>query len=101
MPDRDSAAVLDRYPDAEVVRWVQEEPVNQGPWPFIGLVLPESCPGWSDQAGLAARDGRPRPRLVEGARGGADAVIAAALDEATKAVYFTDRASRSSPAPRR
>jgi multifunctional 2-oxoglutarate metabolism enzyme len=37
-------AVLDRYPDAEDVRWVQEEPANQGAWPFLGLTLPEKLP---------------------------------------------------------
>ena len=28
-----------KYPNAEVV-WAQDEPANQGPWPFIGLNLP-------------------------------------------------------------
>ncbi|WP_026550999.1 multifunctional oxoglutarate decarboxylase/oxoglutarate dehydrogenase thiamine pyrophosphate-binding subunit/dihydrolipoyllysine-residue succinyltransferase subunit [Arthrobacter sp. Br18] len=31
---------LDTYPNAEVV-WAQDEPANQGPWPFIGLNLPQ------------------------------------------------------------
>ena len=31
---------LSRFPHAELV-WVQEEPANQGPWPFIALNLPE------------------------------------------------------------
>jgi multifunctional 2-oxoglutarate metabolism enzyme len=44
VPDRRLAAVLDRYPNAEDVRWVQEEPGNQGAWPFLGLVLPEKLP---------------------------------------------------------
>lgn len=34
MPVAELNAVLDRYPGAEVV-WVQEEPENQGAWPFI------------------------------------------------------------------
>ncbi|MFB9382374.1 multifunctional oxoglutarate decarboxylase/oxoglutarate dehydrogenase thiamine pyrophosphate-binding subunit/dihydrolipoyllysine-residue succinyltransferase subunit [Pseudonocardia petroleophila] len=42
--DRQLAAVLERYPNAEDVRWVQEEPANQGAWPFLGLVLPEKLP---------------------------------------------------------
>ena len=42
--DRQLASVLDRYPNAEDVRWVQEEPANQGAWPFLGLVLPEKLP---------------------------------------------------------
>ncbi|MBM7463699.1 2-oxoglutarate dehydrogenase E1 component [Microbacterium dextranolyticum] len=29
-------AVIDRYPNAEIV-WVQDEPENQGAWPFIAL----------------------------------------------------------------
>jgi multifunctional 2-oxoglutarate metabolism enzyme len=44
VPDRRLAAVLDRYPNAEDVRWVQEEPANQGAWPFFGLELPEKLP---------------------------------------------------------
>jgi 2-oxoglutarate dehydrogenase E1 component len=37
-------AELDRYPDAHVV-WAQQEPANQGPWPFIALNLPEHLGG--------------------------------------------------------
>jgi len=44
LADRQIAAVLDRYPNAEDVRWVQEEPANQGAWPFLGLLLPEKLP---------------------------------------------------------
>ncbi|MFD1520357.1 multifunctional oxoglutarate decarboxylase/oxoglutarate dehydrogenase thiamine pyrophosphate-binding subunit/dihydrolipoyllysine-residue succinyltransferase subunit [Pseudonocardia yunnanensis] len=44
VPDRQLAAVLDRYPNADDIRWVQEEPANQGAWPFFGLVLPEMLP---------------------------------------------------------
>jgi multifunctional 2-oxoglutarate metabolism enzyme len=32
------------YPDAQVL-WVQEEPANQGPWPFMALNLPAHLPG--------------------------------------------------------
>jgi multifunctional 2-oxoglutarate metabolism enzyme len=32
--------VLGGFPNAELV-WVQEEPANQGPWPFLALALPE------------------------------------------------------------
>jgi 2-oxoglutarate dehydrogenase complex dehydrogenase (E1) component-like enzyme len=38
-------AALDRYPKATDVCWVQEEPANQGAWPFYGLSLPELMPG--------------------------------------------------------
>ncbi len=44
LADRQITAVLDRYPNAEDVRWVQEEPANQGAWPFLGLTLPEKLP---------------------------------------------------------
>jgi 2-oxoglutarate decarboxylase len=36
--------VFDRYPGAADYRWVQEEPANQGAWPFYGLHLPELFP---------------------------------------------------------
>ena len=32
------------YPDAELV-WVQEEPSNQGGWPYVGLLLPQHLDG--------------------------------------------------------
>ena len=44
VPDHQLAAVLERYPNAEDIRWVQEEPANQGAWPFFGLDLPEKLP---------------------------------------------------------
>ncbi|HEX6402695.1 MAG TPA: multifunctional oxoglutarate decarboxylase/oxoglutarate dehydrogenase thiamine pyrophosphate-binding subunit/dihydrolipoyllysine-residue succinyltransferase subunit [Pseudonocardiaceae bacterium] len=44
MPQRRLAAALDRYPNATDVCWVQEEPANQGAWPFYGLSLPELMP---------------------------------------------------------
>ncbi|MDQ4116466.1 MAG: hypothetical protein M3235_12710, partial [Actinomycetota bacterium] len=44
MPDRQIAAVLERYPNAADVRWVQEEPANQGAWPYYGLELPQKLP---------------------------------------------------------
>jgi multifunctional 2-oxoglutarate metabolism enzyme len=44
LPQRRLAAALDRYPSATDVRWVQEEPANQGAWPFYGLALPELMP---------------------------------------------------------
>lgn len=39
------AAVLERYPEAAGdIRWVQEEPANQGSWPYYGLELPQKLP---------------------------------------------------------
>ncbi|WP_460700538.1 multifunctional oxoglutarate decarboxylase/oxoglutarate dehydrogenase thiamine pyrophosphate-binding subunit/dihydrolipoyllysine-residue succinyltransferase subunit [Nocardia thraciensis] len=35
---------LATYPNATDLAWVQEEPANQGAWPFFGLNLPEILP---------------------------------------------------------
>lgn len=32
------------YPNAQDIRFVQDEPANQGPWPFLALNLPELLP---------------------------------------------------------
>jgi 2-oxoglutarate decarboxylase len=43
----DVAGILDAvdpFPSAQLV-WVQEEPANQGPWPFVALNLPEHLGG--------------------------------------------------------
>ncbi|TDU23436.1 multifunctional oxoglutarate decarboxylase/oxoglutarate dehydrogenase thiamine pyrophosphate-binding subunit/dihydrolipoyllysine-residue succinyltransferase subunit [Arthrobacter sp. JUb115] len=37
-PAEQIAAELAKYPNAEVA-WVQDEPANQGPWPFFGLYV--------------------------------------------------------------
>jgi 2-oxoglutarate dehydrogenase E1 component len=39
IPRRTLAESLDRFGDAEVV-WVQDEPANMGPWPFMNQHLP-------------------------------------------------------------
>jgi 2-oxoglutarate decarboxylase len=44
VPDRQLSGVLERYPNAKDIRWVQEEPANQGAWPHMGLELPEKLP---------------------------------------------------------
>ena len=44
LPIDELRAELARFPDAELV-WVQEEPANQGGWPFIALNLPEYLEG--------------------------------------------------------
>ena len=38
LPAEEIAAELAKYPNADV-RWVQDEPENQGPWPFMALNL--------------------------------------------------------------
>jgi 2-oxoglutarate dehydrogenase complex dehydrogenase (E1) component-like enzyme len=37
-------AVLEQYPAASDVLWVQEEPANMGAWPTLALVLPDALP---------------------------------------------------------
>ncbi|MGH3929950.1 MAG: multifunctional oxoglutarate decarboxylase/oxoglutarate dehydrogenase thiamine pyrophosphate-binding subunit/dihydrolipoyllysine-residue succinyltransferase subunit, partial [Pseudonocardiaceae bacterium] len=44
VPKRRLAEAMERYPNATDVRWVQEEPANQGAWPFYGLTLPDLIP---------------------------------------------------------
>ena len=39
LPADEIRAAVAKYPKAELV-WAQDEPANQGPWPFIGLNLP-------------------------------------------------------------
>ncbi|MCR6481637.1 multifunctional oxoglutarate decarboxylase/oxoglutarate dehydrogenase thiamine pyrophosphate-binding subunit/dihydrolipoyllysine-residue succinyltransferase subunit [Amycolatopsis sp. OK19-0408] len=44
LPKKKLAAALERYTNAAEVAWVQEEPENQGAWPFFGLNLPRKFP---------------------------------------------------------
>ena len=44
VPRRKLQHLLDAYPNVTDFRWVQEEPANQGAWPYFGLELPEKLP---------------------------------------------------------
>jgi len=47
IPYRRLREAFDHYPALEEVRWVQEEPANQGAWSFLATNLPElveNCP---------------------------------------------------------
>ena len=44
VPHKRLRSALSRYTSMEEIFWVQEEPANQGPWPFFGLTLPEMLP---------------------------------------------------------
>jgi 2-oxoglutarate dehydrogenase E1 component len=39
LPYKEIQDAVAKYPNAELI-WAQDEPANQGPWPFIGLNLP-------------------------------------------------------------
>jgi 2-oxoglutarate dehydrogenase E1 component len=41
LPVNEILETLAGYPNVSDLRWVQEEPANQGPWPFMALHLPE------------------------------------------------------------
>src|SRR4029077_20735717 len=41
LPAAELVHALERYPNAKDIVWVQEEPANQGAWPFMALHLPE------------------------------------------------------------
>ena len=82
LPAEEIRAELARYPESAELVWVQEEPANQGAWPFMALNLPEHLGGRAllrvsrrasaspavgslERArGPAARDRRRRPRLI-------------------------------------
>jgi len=40
VPAEELAAEVGRYPGAEEITWVQEEPANMGAWPTMALKLP-------------------------------------------------------------
>jgi multifunctional 2-oxoglutarate metabolism enzyme len=40
LPGDELAAEVARYPRAEQVMWIQEEPANMGAWPYMALRLP-------------------------------------------------------------
>jgi len=42
VPAEELAAEIAKYPAAESVTWVQEEPANMGAWPTMALKLPEA-----------------------------------------------------------
>ncbi|HEX3678672.1 MAG TPA: hypothetical protein VHU90_03030, partial [Galbitalea sp.] len=41
LPTDELSAILETYPNADLV-WVQDEPQNQGAWPFLQLELGRS-----------------------------------------------------------
>ncbi|GAA1233997.1 multifunctional oxoglutarate decarboxylase/oxoglutarate dehydrogenase thiamine pyrophosphate-binding subunit/dihydrolipoyllysine-residue succinyltransferase subunit [Prauserella halophila] len=44
LPKKKLAETLGRFTNARQIAWVQEEPENQGAWPYFGLNLPRKLP---------------------------------------------------------
>ncbi|HZX98579.1 MAG TPA: multifunctional oxoglutarate decarboxylase/oxoglutarate dehydrogenase thiamine pyrophosphate-binding subunit/dihydrolipoyllysine-residue succinyltransferase subunit, partial [Dermatophilaceae bacterium] len=44
LPGAEIAAAIKAYPGAEIM-WVQDEPANQGAWPFMAMNLPQALAG--------------------------------------------------------
>jgi len=44
LPTEEIIAEIKRFPNAKVL-WVQDEPANQGPWPFFAATMSEALPG--------------------------------------------------------
>jgi 2-oxoglutarate decarboxylase len=68
-PVEELNAVLDGYPDAELV-WVQDEPENQGAWPFMALEVVKHLRGRtleviSRPAAASTATGSPKVHAVE------------------------------------
>ncbi|OZM73729.1 2-oxoglutarate dehydrogenase E1 component [Amycolatopsis antarctica] len=55
LPKKKLAAALERFTKATEIMWVQEEPENQGAWPFFGLNLPRKFPELLAGLQVAAR----------------------------------------------
>jgi len=51
LPGADIAEAVKAYPGAELV-WVQDEPANQGAWPFMALNLPQALAEQGETRGL-------------------------------------------------
>jgi len=77
-PEEELAAELARFPAAADVRWVQEEPENQGPWPFLAPRLYRSAERPVD---CVSRPAAPAPAVGSSRRHGLEqkAVVASAF----------------------
>ncbi|MTD58499.1 multifunctional oxoglutarate decarboxylase/oxoglutarate dehydrogenase thiamine pyrophosphate-binding subunit/dihydrolipoyllysine-residue succinyltransferase subunit [Amycolatopsis pithecellobii] len=55
LPIKKLGAALERYTGSPQVTWVQEEPENQGAWPFFGLHLPRKLPNLLSNLDVVSR----------------------------------------------
>jgi 2-oxoglutarate dehydrogenase E1 component len=72
LPERQIRAVLDKYRSAKSRRWLQEEPENMGPWPYLraqeimaGLEAVARPASGSTATGFRARHQQEQQSLVE------------------------------------
>ena len=70
LPAQEIADELSRFDNVEEVRWVQEEPANQGAWPFMALNLPQALaaefPGRTGQLTPVTRPASSAPSVGSG-----------------------------------
>ena len=59
LPGAEVAEILQRYSQVTDIRFVQDEPANQGPWPFLSVHLPNSVAQNSDITLSMRRVARP------------------------------------------
>lgn len=59
LPGAEVAKILERYRHVTDIRFVQDEPANQGPWPFISVHLPNSVANHTDLPFRLRRVARP------------------------------------------
>jgi 2-oxoglutarate decarboxylase len=58
LPVAELTEVIDRYGSATDIVWVQDEPANQGAWPFMALNLPEQIKAVADGSRTLRRASR-------------------------------------------
>ncbi|PRW63244.1 multifunctional oxoglutarate decarboxylase/oxoglutarate dehydrogenase thiamine pyrophosphate-binding subunit/dihydrolipoyllysine-residue succinyltransferase subunit [Actinopolyspora mortivallis] len=81
LPHRKLGRMLERYSNATEIRWVQEEPRNQGAWPFLGLALPHQFgPELASRLNVVAR--RPMAAPATGLKKVHDVEQAEVIDNA-------------------
>jgi len=59
-PGAELAAEVAKYPNLKKIRWVQDEPLNQGPWPFYALQV---FPGLGLSVELVSREASSSPSV--------------------------------------
>ena len=79
LPEAELHAIASRYPNAEVV-WAQDEPENQGAWPFLRIHLPRLFGGREVAGATRPEASAPSVGTMRQHKAQSQALIAAALD---------------------